>query len=81
MSDTYFPQLFYKQLYSWMLCWASGVALRSSFYCFLYDALHLNFLFFFFFPDRGSVMKISQPRGISHPCLYSEMEVYPVSVQ
>ncbi|XP_067023381.1 semaphorin-5A-like isoform X2 [Acropora muricata] len=27
--------------------------------------------------DRGSVMKIAQPRGISQPCLYSEMEVYP----
>ncbi|XP_015764633.1 PREDICTED: semaphorin-5A-like isoform X2 [Acropora digitifera] len=27
--------------------------------------------------DRGSIIKISQPRGFSHPCLYSEMEVYP----
>ncbi|XP_044178749.1 semaphorin-5B-like isoform X2 [Acropora millepora] len=27
--------------------------------------------------DRGSVVKISQPPGISQPCLYSEMEVYP----
>ena len=40
-----------------------------------------NLLLLFSFSDRGSVMKISQPRGFSHPCLHSEMEVYPVSVQ
>ena len=36
---------------------------------------------FIIFSDRGSVMKISRPPGMSHPCLHSEMEVYPVSVQ
>ncbi|XP_067023378.1 semaphorin-5A-like isoform X6 [Acropora muricata] len=27
--------------------------------------------------DRGSVVKVAQPQGLSQPCLYSEMEVYP----
>ena len=75
------------QLSSWMLCSASEVkVLRHSslYFFFSNDALLLNLLFillFFFFSDRGSVMKIAQPRAISQPCLYSEMEIYPVSVQ
>ena len=60
--------------------------LHSSLHFFTFsDAPLLNMSFIllllFFFSDRGSVIKISQLRGFSHACLYSEMEVYPVSVQ
>ena len=55
------------------VCMTSSGTMRFSWICYLF--------YYFVFPDRGSVLKISQPSGISQPCLYSEMEVYPVSVQ
>ena len=60
------------------VCISSPFRMHLSWICLLF---YYYYYYYYYFSDRGSVMKISQPRGFSHPCLYSEMEVYPVSVQ